>query len=243
MSLARLAPAAGGSYARRMPILSPQLLLCAYASGLFPMANDRHDPTIHWIEPRRRGILPLDGFRQPRSLRKAVRRQRYEIRADAAFERVIEACAAPRPERPRTWLNEELIGLYCELHEMGFAHSVEAWEGARLVGGLYGVSLGAAFFGESMFTRERDASKIALVALVERLRAGGYGLLDTQFVTDHLRRFGAIEVSAETYRRELQRAIARQAVFYSDEGRVVSAPAWSSFAGSIGASQSTTQTS
>jgi leucyl/phenylalanyl-tRNA---protein transferase len=240
---ARLARAAAGGYARSMPILSPQLLLCAYASGLFPMANDRHDPTIHWIEPRRRGILPLDGFRQPRSLRKVIRRGEFQIRVDTAFEQVIEACAELRPGRPRTWLNDELIGLYCELHEQGFAHCVESWVGGRLVGGLYGVSLGAAFFGESMFSRERDGSKVALVALVERLRAGGYRLLDTQFVTDHLRRFGAIEVSAELYRRELQGAIERRAVFYSEAGGVVSAPAWSSFAGSIGSSQSTTQTS
>jgi leucyl/phenylalanyl-tRNA---protein transferase len=207
------------------------------------MANDRHDPTIHWIEPRRRGVLPLDRFHEPRSLRKLLRRGRFEVRIDTAFEDVIEACAEPRQERPRTWLNDELIALYCALFALGYAHSVEVWLDDRLVGGLYGVSIGAAFFGESMFSLERDASKVALVALVERLRAGGYQLLDTQFVTDHLRRFGAIEVSAEIYRRKLQAAIERRAVFYSDDGGVVSAPAWSSFAGSIGSSQSTTQTS
>ena len=132
------------------------------------MANDRHDPTIHWIEPRRRGVLPLDRFHQPRSLRRLIRRGRFEIRVDQAFAEVIEACAEPRPERPRTWLNDELIALYCALHRQGHAHSVEL-VGGRLVGGLYGVSLGAAFFGESMFSHQR-ASKVALVALVERLR-------------------------------------------------------------------------
>jgi leucyl/phenylalanyl-tRNA--protein transferase len=226
-----------------MLTLTPELLLCAYASGLFPMANDRHDPTVHWIEPRRRGLLPLAHFHQPRSLRKLIRKARFAIRTDTAFPRVIEACAAIRPERPRTWLNDELIELYCELHELGYAHSVESWADDRLVGGLYGVSLGAAFFGESMFSHERDASKVALVALVERLKAGGYRLLDTQFVTDHLRRFGAIEVSRETYRYELKQALAASAVFYSDGGGIVSGTPWSSWGSSIGSSQSTTQTS
>ncbi|MGH6942815.1 MAG: leucyl/phenylalanyl-tRNA--protein transferase [Geminicoccaceae bacterium] len=223
-----------------MPILTPQLLLCAYASGLFPMANDRHDPAIHWIEPKRRGILPLDAFHQPRSLRKLIRKGRFEVRVDTRFAEVIEACAEFRPERSRTWLNDELIGLYRELHAQGFAHSVETFADGRLMGGLYGVSLGAAFFGESMFSRERDASKVALVALVERLRAGGYQLLDTQFVTDHLRRFGAIELSGETYRRELQRAIEMEAVFYSDAGGVASPSLWPAWGASIGSSQSTT---
>jgi leucyl/phenylalanyl-tRNA--protein transferase len=210
-----------------MLALTPDLLLCAYASGLFPMANDRHDPTIHWIEPRRRGILPLDRFHEPKSLRKLIRRRRFEIRIDRAFERVILACAEPRPERPRTWLNDDLIGLYCTLHRQGYAHSVESWEGERLVGGLYGVSLGAAFFGESMFSRARDASKVALVALVERLRAGGYLLLDTQFVTDHLRRFGAVEIAREAYHRQLRQALETPAVFYSDGGGVPSSTPWS----------------
>jgi leucyl/phenylalanyl-tRNA---protein transferase len=227
-----------------MPRLTPELLLCAYASGLFPMANDRHDPAIHWIEPRRRGLLPLDAFHEPRSLRKVVRSGRFEIRASTAFESVIRACAEPRPERPRTWLNDELIALYCALHRRGHAHSVECFGGDRLVGGLYGVSLGAAFFGESMFTHERDASKVALVALVARLRAGGYRLLDTQFITDHLRQFGAIEISRESYRRRLRAALEAEATFYSDSGPVVSASPWAAFAGSsIGSTQSTTQMS
>jgi leucyl/phenylalanyl-tRNA---protein transferase len=226
-----------------MPDLTPDLLLCAYASGLFPMANDRNDPTIHWIDPKRRGVLPLHRFHQPRSLRKAIRRGLFEVRVDRAFAQVIEACAEVRPERPRTWLNDELIALYCALHRRGYAHSVEAWADGRLVGGVYGVSLGAAFFGESMFTRARDASKVALAALVERLSAGGYRLLDTQFVTDHLRRFGAIEIARERYRRELQRALATPAVFYSDVGAVVSGTPWMPSVGAIGSSQSITQMS
>lgn len=226
-----------------MPRLTPELLLCAYASGLFPMANDRHDPTIHWIEPRRRGVLPLERFHEPRSLRKLVRRGRFEVRIDSAFEHVIEGCAQPRPGRPRTWLNDELIALYCALFELGYAHSIETWLGPRLVGGLYGVSLGAAFFGESMFSLERNASKVALSVLVERLRIGGYRLLDTQFVTDHLRRFGAVEISRDNYRRQLKAALESPAVFYSDGGAVISASPWSSLGDPIGSSQSTTQTS
>lgn len=229
-----------------MPHLTPELLLCAYASGLFPMANDRHDPTIHWIEPRRRGVLPLEAFHLPRSLRKTVRQARFTICSDRAFRSVIEACAVPRPNRARTWLNDELIDLYVNLHALGYAHSVETWVDDRLVGGLYGVSLGAAFFGESMFSDERDASKLALAGLVERLRAGGYSLLDTQFVTEHLRRFGAIEISRGDYQRQLRLALGRKAVFYSDAGPVPSDPPWSPPPGrpvSTGSSQFTTQRS
>ena len=226
-----------------MPVLTPDLLLCAYASGLFPMANDRHDPTIHWVDPRRRGVLPLDRFHQPKSLRKVVRQRRFEIRVDGDFAQVIEACAEVRLERPRTWLNDELIALYRALHRRGYAHSVEAWADGRLVGGLYGVSLGAAFFGESMFTHMRDASKVALVALVERLKAGGYRLLDTQFVTDHLRQFGAVEIGREQYHRELRRALAVPAVFYSDAGAVVSGTPWTRSVDAMGSAQSTTQMS
>jgi leucyl/phenylalanyl-tRNA--protein transferase len=226
-----------------MPALTPDLLLCAYASGLFPMANDRHDPTIHWIDPKRRGVLPLERFHQPKSLRKVIRRGQFEIRVDSAFDQVIEACAEVRPERPRTWLNDELIALYGALHRRGYAHSVESWVEGQLVGGLYGVSLGAAFFGESMFTRRRDASKVALVALAERLRAGGYRLLDTQFVTDHLRQFGAVEMTREQYHRELRRALATPAVFYSDAGGVVSGTPWTPTRGAMGSAQSTTQMS
>jgi leucyl/phenylalanyl-tRNA--protein transferase len=239
----QLAAGAGGGYPRTMQDLSPELLLCAYASGVFPMANDRHDPTIHWIEPKHRGILPLDRVHVSRSLRKVIRRGRFEIRVDSAFCQVIAACAESRPERPRTWLNDELLELYGALHAMGYAHSLETWADGCLVGGIYGVSLGAAFFGESMFSRQRDASKVALVELAARLRAGGYQLMDTQFVTDHLRRFGAIEIPRATYRALLRDALDTSATFYGDTGGVASLTPWSSAAGSIGSSQSTTQTS
>ena len=177
-----------------------------------------------------------------------IRQGRFEIRVDGDFAQVIESCAASRPERPRTWLNDELLELYCGLHALGYAHSVEAWADGRLAGGLYGVSLGAAFFGESMFSRQRDASKVALVELVARLRAGGYRLLDTQFVTDHLRRFGAIEIARPAYRALLRAAIDSPATFYGDAGGMPSVAPWSpappsSGRASIGSSQSTTHTS
>ena len=193
--------------------LTPELLLAAYALGRFPMASDRDDPHVHWIEPLRRGIIPLDGFHVPRSLRKVVRQGRFEVRVDSDFPGVIRACADATDERPRTWLNDGLIGLYTTLHRMRHAHSVEAWRDGRLVGGLYGVRLGAAFFGESMFSRERDASKVALVELVARLRAGGFRLLDTQFVTEHLTRFGAVEIGQAEYRRRLRAALRQEAEF------------------------------
>jgi len=198
--------------------LPPELVLSAYANGLFPMGKDRHDPTIHWLDPIRRGIIPLDALHVPRSLRKVLRRRPFEIRVDHDVRAVIEACAEPTPDRPRTWLNDELIETYVALAERGFAHSVECWRDGRLVGGLYGVSLGAAFFGESMFSRERDASKVALVELVLRLRAGGFELLDTQFVTDHLRRFGAIEIGRQEYRMRLRHAIVKGAHFPTEAG-------------------------
>jgi leucyl/phenylalanyl-tRNA--protein transferase len=237
--------------------LTPDLLLSAYAVGMFPMANDYDDPTIHWIEPRRRGVLPLDGFHVPRSLRKAIRRRQEDLRVDTAFEAVIRGCAEATDERPRTWLNEELIGLYVALHRRGHAHSVETWQDGRLVGGLYGVRLGAAFFGESMFSRARDASKMALVELVCRLRAGGFVLLDTQFTTEHLERFGAVEISRAEYLRQLRRALALPARFPSDPypfvwggpggGSGTSGPGASgsgaSGSGSRGTAQSITQTS
>jgi leucyl/phenylalanyl-tRNA--protein transferase len=193
--------------------LTPELLLAAYARGRFPMAGDRDDPNIHWIEPLRRGVLPLDAFHVPRSLRKLLRKRPFELKIDTAFATVIGACAEPTPDRPRTWLNDTLIDLYIMLHRRGHAHSVEAWRDGRLVGGLYGLKLGAAFFGESMFSRERDASKVALVELVARLRAGGFRLLDTQFVTDHLTRFGTVEITRGEYRRWLAAALSAQAVF------------------------------
>jgi leucyl/phenylalanyl-tRNA--protein transferase len=191
--------------------LTPELLLTAYARGRFPMAGDRDDPEIHWIEPLRRGVIPLDGFHVPRSLKKLIRQQPFELRIDTAFAEVIDACAEPTPERPRTWLNDELLAIYKAVHHLGHAHSVECWQDGRLAGGLYGIRLGAAFFGESMFSRVRDASKVALIELVARLNAGGFLLLDTQFVTDHLVRFGAVEIPRGEYKRRLAVALARDA--------------------------------
>jgi leucyl/phenylalanyl-tRNA--protein transferase len=196
-----------------MSELRPDTLLCAYSVGIFPMANDRHDREIFWVEPRRRGVLPLDAFHVPKSLRKVIRRGRFQVTVDRDFAGVIRACAEPTTVRPRTWLNDELIEAYCDLHAAGHAHSVEAWDGDALAGGLYGVSMGAAFFGESMFSRQRDASKVALVRLVERLRAGGFLLLDSQFMTDHLRQFGGVEIDRGLYRRLLRQALLANARF------------------------------
>ena len=195
--------------------LTPDLLLRAYAIGIFPMAESRVDPELHWIDPDMRGILPLDGLHVPRKLRAKIRRGLFEVRCNTAFEDVIQGCAEPAENRPDTWINPVIEQLYKELYEMGFAHSVECWRDGELVGGLYGVSLGAAFFGESMFSRATDASKIALVQLVLRLRKGGFQLLDTQFTTPHLSRFGAQEIPREDYRRLLTKAVSGQAEFYS----------------------------
>lgn len=190
--------------------LTPELLLRAYAAGVFPMAESRASPEVFWVDPRRRGILPLDAFHLPRSLARRLRRRDHEVRIDTAFEAVIEGCA----DRPETWINATIRDLYVALHRMGHAHSVEVWMGERLVGGLYGVRLGAAFFGESMFSRVRDASKIALAHLVARLRAGGFALLDVQFTTPHLERFGAREVSRARYHELLDAALRRRGDFY-----------------------------
>ena len=196
-----------------MSELRPDTLLCAYSVGIFPMANDRHDREIFWVEPRRRGVLPLDGFHVPRSLKKVLRAGRFHVTVDRAFERVIRACAEPAPGRLRTWLNDELIEAYCDLAAAGHAHSVETWQADNLVGGLYGVSMGAAFFGESMFSKQSDASKVALVHLVERLKGRGFKLLDSQFMTEHLRQFGGIEIDRESYRRKLRDALLSNASF------------------------------
>ena len=193
--------------------LNPELLLRAYAIGIFPMAESRDDPVVHWIDPDRRGILPLDDFHIPRRLKRRLRRHDFEVRCDQAFDEVISGCAEPGRNRPDTWINRTIEGLYTELHHMGFAHSVECWRDGELVGGLYGVSLGAAFFGESMFSREPDASKIALAHLILRLIIGGYTLLDTQFTTPHLRQFGAQEVSREDYKVRLAQALSVTAQF------------------------------
>lgn len=193
--------------------LTPDLLLRAYAIGIFPMAEGRDHAELHWIDPELRGILPLETLHVPRRLRRRIRRGDYEVRCDTAFGQVIRACAEPAPGRPDTWINPTIEHLYNQLHEAGFAHSVECWCDGELAGGLYGVALGAAFFGESMFSRQPDASKVALVHLVLRLRKGGYRLLDTQFSTAHLARFGVIEIAREDYRVRLARAITTQASF------------------------------
>ena len=187
--------------------ITPEVLLRAYACGIFPMSESADDPSLFWVEPEFRGVIPLDGFRLTSRLARTVRLDRFTITVDTAFNRVVSECAAPAPEREDTWINLRIRELYGALHRMGHAHSVEAWDNGDLAGGLYGVSLGRAFFGESMFHRARDASKIALVHLVARLVAGGYVLLDTQYVTDHLLRFGAVEVPRLRYRRLLDAAI------------------------------------
>lgn len=177
------------------------------------MADSADDPTIFWVEPELRGILPLDQFHIPKSLKKSLRRQTYEVRIDTAFNQVVEKCAEETSERDKTWINQQIRHLYGELHQMGHAHSVEAWREGELVGGLYGVSVGAAFFGESMFSRQTDASKYCLVTLVERLKERGFKLLDTQFVTAHLERFGVIEIGKEQYMGLLDEATSGKAKF------------------------------
>lgn len=194
--------------------IDPVTLLQAYAQGIFPMGESGEDDSLHWVDPDWRGILPLDNFHIPRRLKRTVRAGVFDVRIDTAFAEVVRACAQPQAGRENTWINSQIEQLYGGLHAMGNAHSVECWEGNDLVGGLYGVSLGAAFFGESMFSLARDASKIALVHLVERLRYGGYQLLDTQFVTEHLRQFGTIEIPRGRYHGLLDRAIEAGGDFY-----------------------------
>lgn len=187
--------------------ITPQLLLRAYSIGLFPMAESAEDDQLFWVDPEKRAIFPLDTFIVSRSLAKTVRSDRFEVAVDRDFDAVIDACAAPAPDREKTWINGEIRRLYRELFDMGFAHTVECRRDGRLVGGLYGVALRGAFFGESMFHRERDASKVALAHLVARLRDGGFQLLDTQFMTSHLASLGAIEISREAYHRALEEAL------------------------------------
>ncbi len=186
--------------------LRPSLLVAAYQSGVFPMADRTGE--IGWYAPDPRAVLPLDAFHVPKTLDKTVRQGRFEVTADRAFETVIRACAAPASDRPETWISEDVIAGYVALHRLGLAHSVECWRDGRFAGGLYGVTLGGAFFGESMVSRERDASKVALVWLVRRLRAGGFALLDTQMSTPHLERFGVIEIPRAEYERRLADALA-----------------------------------
>ena len=198
--------------------LTSDLLLRAYAMGIFPMARSRDDPRLYWIDPDQRGILPLDRFHVPRSLVKTLKRAPFQVRLDTAFEQVMRGCAEGAPDRPDTWINDEIVRLFVELNRLGMAHSVETWQDGRLVGGLYGLGLGAAFFGESMFSRVTDASKVALVHLVARLKVSGYHLLDTQFVTEHLARFGAIEIPRQDYLRRLGQALDTPAAL--DRGEV-----------------------
>ena len=188
-------------------------LLDCYARGVFPMADARDDDRVFLIDPERRGIIPLDGLHVSKRLARTVRADPYEIRTDTAFHEVVLACAASGPGRTETWINHAIEGLYVELHALGFAHSVECWQDGVLVGGLYGVSLQGAFFGESMFSRARDASKVALVHLVARLIVGGYRLLDAQFMTEHLSQFGAVETSRTDYHRKLGYALGATAAF------------------------------
>ncbi len=194
--------------------LTPELLLRAYAIGVFPMAERHDDNTVFWVSPKQRGILPLDAFHVSRSLRRTVRRRVFEVTCDAAFAAVMEGCAEVGGKRRETWINAMILEGFQGLHAAGFAHSIECWQGGRLVGGLYGVALGGAFFGESMFSRITDASKVALVHLAARLRLSKFVLLDTQFVTEHLRSFGAIEIPAGEYQARLDAAVAVGARFY-----------------------------
>jgi leucyl/phenylalanyl-tRNA--protein transferase len=194
--------------------IPPDLLLKAYASGVFPMAESAADPEVFWVRPESRGVIPLDAFHVPKSLAKIIRQNRFEVTTDRDFEAVIDACAEERAERKSTWINAAIREAYIELHRRGHCHSVEAWREGELAGGLYGVRLGRAFFGESMFSRETDASKVCLVHLVARLRERGFLLLDTQFTTEHLKRFGAIDVPRGKYEKLLEKALKEEAVFY-----------------------------
>ncbi len=189
--------------------LTPDMLLRAYAAGIFPMAQSRDSAEIHWVDPKFRGVFPLQNFHISRSLARAISKDTYNIRTNSAFSDVVAACA----DRPETWINRPITTLYQSLHFRGHAHSLEVWQDSSLIGGVYGVSLGAAFFGESMFSRATNASKIALAHLVHRLVAGGYQLFDTQFLTPHLKSLGAVEISRTDYHRQLKAALQRNASF------------------------------
>ncbi len=197
-----------------MEPLTPELLLSAYAQGAFPMGRGRDDPDLVWLSPQMRGVIPLDGLKVSRSLRRTLRQERFRVVADDDFSAVLAACAAPVPGREDTWITPRIADLYGRLFEMGFAHCIACrTEDGDLAGGLYGVAIGAAFFGESMFSRRTDASKVALAHLVARLRAGGYTLLDAQFTTPHLERLGAVEIPRPAYLAALRKAIRRVAIF------------------------------
>ncbi|QYE36492.1 leucyl/phenylalanyl-tRNA--protein transferase [Polymorphobacter sp. PAMC 29334] len=204
--------------------LDPDLLLRAYAAGVFPMADNRNAADVFWVEPQKRGVLPLDGFHLPARLARVLKSERFGITADRAFADVMAECAAPVPGRPDTWINADIVAAYRGLYARGNAHSIECWQDGKLVGGLYGVKLGAAFFGESMFTRVTDASKCALAALVARLRVGGFRLLDTQFLTEHLARFGTVEVPRAAYKVLLEGALATSGDFAALDWDVTARP-------------------
>lgn len=191
------------------PTLTADLLLQAYQVGVFPMSEGRDDPEVFWVDPRMRGVFPLDSFRISRSLARRMRQGRFTITFDTAFADVVRGCA----ERDETWINATIFDLYCSLHDSGFAHAIEVWDGPRLVGGVYGVTIGAAFFGESMFSRATDASKIALAYLIDRLRLSGFQLFDTQFITPHLASLGAVEITRDQYHADLSKALAHNASF------------------------------
>jgi leucyl/phenylalanyl-tRNA--protein transferase len=194
--------------------LSADQMLRAYALGVFPMARQHDDDRLYWVDPEKRGILPLDEFHLPRSLKKTLQREVFTFKIDSAFAEVMALCAESTARRPETWINNEIMRLFTELHRAGMAHSVEAWQEDRLVGGLYGLGMGGVFFGESMFSRVTDASKAALAILVALLRKGGFTLLDTQFVTDHLAQFGTVEIPRRSYLRLLARALECPARFH-----------------------------
>jgi leucyl/phenylalanyl-tRNA---protein transferase len=198
-----------------MTSITPQVLLRAYAAGVFPMAESANDPALYWIEPDERGIIPLDGFHVSRSLAKRVRHRTYDIRIDTSFANVIKTCAEQTEARKETWINSRIISLYTQLHKIGCAHSVESWKNGDLVGGLYGVRIGSVFFGESMFARATDASKVALVHLVARLKFGGFTLLDAQFQNAHLQQFGTLTLRKKEYHAKLEAAIEEDADFYA----------------------------
>lgn len=216
--------------------ITPELLLRAYAMGIFPMAESRENPEIHWVDPRRRGVFPLEQFHISRSLAKTIRHGRFTVTTDRDFAGVVQGCA----DRDETWINAEIFALYAALHSNGHAHSLEVWDGADLVGGVYGVVLGGAFFGESMFSRATDASKVALAYLIHRLRAGGFTLFDTQFLTPHLASLGAVEIPRADYQRRLAKALDINADFnpagYQSMPSSVASPSPSGAASSSGTS-------
>ena len=205
---------------RRRLEVTPAIMLQRYRAGLFPMAEERTSRELFWLDPERRGILPLDGFHLPRRLRRTALSGEYEVGVDRDFEAVIDGCAAPAPGREESWINREIRALFMALHQQGHSHSVECRRDGVLCGGLYGLAIGGAFFGESMFSRRRDASKVALVHLVARLRCGGFGLLDTQFITAHLSQFGAVEIPRALYLARLDAAISRQGRWDCDDAAI-----------------------